>query len=167
MIVSCPVDLPDALPARGVLVLQIYPGWIDVYHAARAKFLENVIDVYAARGTPTTDKYLIARSGQALTQDEELLQRIRKDAEEGAVLVHFKMAGQPDEHEPLLRELEQELVHFLTKRGLIVSLIRARHPTRAEALVHKPLPSGELSRMKISFDLKPYLENLRIGSGED
>ena len=61
--------------------------------------------------------------------------------------------------EPRLRELEQQLAYFLTKNGLIVSLIRARHPTRAQALLHRQLPGGELSKVKIDFDLKPYLEN--------
>jgi hypothetical protein len=157
--ISRPSDLPDALPARGVVVLQTYPGWVDVYNMARAKFLENVMNVYTARGTPATDKYCFANSGQVLAQNNELLQKIREDALKGAVLVHFKVQGEPEDQEPRLRELEQELVHFLTKGGLIVSLIRARHPTRAEALLHRPLPDGELSKVQIRFDLKPYLEN--------
>jgi hypothetical protein len=78
------------------------------------------------------------------------------------VLVHFKVLGEPDDHEPRLRELEQQLAHFLTKDGIVVSLIRARHPTRAQALLHRPLPDGELSKVQINFDLKPYLENSAI-----
>jgi hypothetical protein len=159
-----PTDLPDALPERGVLVLQMYPGWTDVYNRARDKFLENVTNVYTARGKPTIDKYCFAKSRQVLAQDKVLLQRIRDDARDGAVLVHLRVPERQDE--PLLRELEQELVHFLTKGGLIVSLIRARHPTRAEALVHRPLPSGELSREKITIDLKPYLETPIVGAGD-
>jgi len=156
---SFPADLPDALPERGVLVLQLYPGWIDVYNTARARFLENVMNVYNARGTPATDKYCFDQPGQVLIEDEYLLKRIREDAQDRAVLVHFRVHGQPEDHEPRLRELEQQLAYFLTKNGLIVSLIRARHPTRAQALLHRQLPGGELSKVKIDFDLKPYLEN--------
>ena len=165
--IPLPTDLPDALPQRGVLVLQIYPGWTDVYNTARDKFLKNVTNVYTARGRPTTDKYCFAKSRQVLAQDKVLLQKISEDAENSAVLVHFKVPGQRDGHEPLLRELEQELVHFLTKGGLIVSLIRARHPTRADALVHRPLPSGDLEKEQISVDLKPYLENPSIRASDD
>jgi hypothetical protein len=152
-------ELPDALPERGVLVLQLYPGWIDIYNTARARFLENVMNIYNARGTPATDKYCFDHPGHSLNQDEELLKRISEEAQDRPVLVHFKVQGEPEDHEPRLRELEQQLVHFLTKDGLVVSLIRARHPTRAQALLHRPMPDGELSKVKVDFDLKPYLEN--------
>jgi hypothetical protein len=161
----CP-DLPDALPERGVLVLQMYPGWIDVDKTARARFLENVMNVYSARGTPATDKYCFDQPGHVLAQDEDLLKRIREDAQNRAVLVHFRVPGQPEDHEPRLRELEQQLAHFLTRNGLIVSLIRARHPTKAQALLHRPLPGGELSKVQINFDLKPYLENSTTRNGK-
>ena len=152
-------ELPDALPERGVLVLQVYPGWIDIYNTARARFLENVMNIYNARGTPATDKYCFDHPGHSLMQDEELLKRIREEAQDRPVLVHFRVQGEPEDHEPRLRELEQQLVHFLTKDGLVVSLIRARHPTRAQALLHRPMPDGELSKVKVDFDLKPYLES--------
>jgi hypothetical protein len=159
---SFQADLPDALPERGVVVLQLYPGWIDTFNTARARFLENVMNIYNARGTPATDKYCFDQPGRALTEDEDQLERIREDARNRAVLVHFKVLGEPDDHEPRLRELEQQLAHFLTKDGIVVSLIRARHPTRAQALLHRPLPDGELSKVQINFDLKPYLENSAI-----
>jgi hypothetical protein len=165
--IPLPTDLPDALPDRGVLVLQTYPGWTDVYNKARDKFHKNVTDVYTARGKRTTNEYCFAKSREVLTQDKVLLQKISKDAGNGAVLVHFKVPGQRDGHEPLLRELEQELVHFLTNGGLIVSLIRARHPMRADALVHRPLPGGELEKEQISVDLKPYLESPSIRARDD
>ena len=162
-----PPDLPDALPERGVLVLQTYPGWTDVHNKARDKFHENVTKVYTACGKRTTNEYYFAKSKDVLTQDKVLLQRISKVAGNRAVLVHLKVQGQRDGHEPLLRELEQELVHFLTKGGLIVSLIRARHPMRADALVHRPLPGGDLEKEQISVDLKPYLESLSVRARDD
>jgi hypothetical protein len=162
-----PTDLPDALPERGVLVLQTYPGWTDAYNKARDKFHENVTNVYTARGKRTTNEYCFVKSREVLAQETVLLQKISKDARKCAVLVHFKVPGQRDGHEPLLRELEQELVHFLTKGGLIVSLLRARHPLRADALVHRPLPGGDLEKVQISVDLKPYLDSRSIRARDD
>jgi hypothetical protein len=165
--IPLPNDLPDALPGRGVVVLQTYPGWTDVYKKARDMFHKNVTNVYTACGIRTTNEYCFAKSTEVLTQDKILLQKISKDAGNRAVLVHLKVPGQRDGHEPLLRELEQELVHFLTKEGLIVSLIRARHPMRADALVHRPLPGGDLEKERISVDLKPYLESLSMRARDD
>jgi hypothetical protein len=162
--VSLLAELPDALPERGVLLLQIRPGRIGPSNTVRSEFLKNLMFVYGNRHAWLVDQEYYDRPWQTLIQDRDVLQRIGKalqkirDAgQHGAVLVRIIIQGIDNtawRHE----EIEQNLVQLLTERGAVVSLIEATGSTKAQAMLYRPSSDGEPSMTQEKIDLKPYLD---------
>lgn len=156
-------ELPGALPDRGILVLQTRPGRTAPSDTIRTDFLRHLTTVYAARQADLMHEDYYDRPWQIRTQDNALLlrlgnalQNIRDAGRHGAVVVRIIMQG-PDNSAWRHQEVEQHLVELLTGRGAAVSVIAAKSPTKAQAVLYRPSPSGEPSIVLEWFDLVPYL----------
>jgi hypothetical protein len=162
--ISLLAELPDALPERGVLLLQTWPGRVGPSNAARSEFLKNLMTVYGNRDAWLIDEEYYDRPWQMRMQDRELLQRIgnalqkiRDAGEHGAVLVRIIIQG-IDNTAWRHQEIEQNLVQLLTARGAVVSLMEATGSTKAQAMLYRPSLDGEPSMTPENLDLTPYLD---------
>ncbi len=158
-------ELPEALPDRGVLVLQTRPGRIDRADPIRGEFLKHLTTVYGNRQAELVQEDYYDRPWQILTQDNALLRRvgnalqtIRDAGRHGAVVVRIIIQG-PDNGAWRHQEVEQHLVDLLTGRGAAVSVISATGPTQAQGTLYRPSPGGEPSIVLEKFDLTPYLDD--------
>jgi hypothetical protein len=156
-------ELPDALPDRGVLMLQAYPGWSDPSDTVRGEFLKNLVVVYANRHAHLVHEDYYDHPWQTLAQDKALLkrvgdalQKIRDAGQHGAVLIRIRIQG-IDNGAWRHQEMEQHLVQLLTARGAVVSLLGVLDATRARSLLYRPSPDGEPSMVQRRFDLQPYI----------
>jgi hypothetical protein len=159
-------ELPAALPDRGVLVVQTRPGRSNSSNAVRGEFVQYLTKIYAARQADLIHEDYYDRPWQIRIQDSGLLlrtgnalQNIRDAGRHGAVVVKILIQG-PDNSAWRHQEVEQHLVDLLTRRGAAVSLIAPTTPTKAQAVVYRPVPSGEPSIVLEWFELTPYLADI-------
>jgi hypothetical protein len=158
-------ELPEALPDRGVLVLQTRPGRTDRSDPIREEFMKHLTVVYGNRQAELVQEDYYDRPWQILAQDSGLLlrvgnalQKIRDAGRRGAVVVRIIIQG-PDNGVWRHQEVEQHLVDLLTRRGAAVSVIAAIGPTKAQGTLYRPTPGGEPSITLERFDLTPYLDD--------
>jgi hypothetical protein len=156
-------ELPEALPDRGVLVLQTRPGLGNRADPIRGEFLKHLVTVYANRQAELVQDDYYDRPWQILDQDSALLrkagnalQSMRDAGRRGAVVVHIIIQG-PDNGAWRHQEVEQHLVELLTGRGAVVSVIAPTGPTEAQSMLYRPSPDGEPTIVLEKFDLTPYL----------
>jgi hypothetical protein len=158
-------ELPEALPDRGVLVLQSRPGRTAPAVTLQDEFLKRLALVYDHRQAELVHEDYYDRPWQILIQDNgfllrvgNALQKLRDAGQRGAVTVRIIIQG-PDNSAWRHQEVEQHLVELLTGRGAVVSVIGVAGPTQALATLYRPAPGGEPSVVQESFELTPYLED--------
>ncbi len=69
-------ELPEALPDRGVLVLQTRPRQIVAFNTVRGEFLKHLTLVYGNRQAELVHEDYYDRPWQVRTQDNGLLFRV-------------------------------------------------------------------------------------------
>jgi hypothetical protein len=147
-----PIELPDALPERGVIVLQKL-AWIVEPATAGAKFEENLKQVYGRRGILLVLVDYHDQPGKTLSQDKATVEKIVTSAQGHLVVVRFKTRVADYEIRPRHHQLEQDLVGLMTKRGIVVSLIGAADGTVMWASLYRPSLNGKPSMTHEKFDL--------------
>jgi hypothetical protein len=154
-------ELPEALPDRGVLLVQTRPRRPDTLQRT---FLDHLATVYRNRGAELVHEDYYDRPWQIRIQDSALLlqvgnalQNIRDAGRHGAVVMRVITQG-PDNGAWRHQEVEQHLVDLLTARGAAVSVLRVTGPTKAQATLYRRSPAGELPILLEWFDLESYLQ---------
>lgn len=156
-------ELPDALPERGVLLVQIRPGRTTPSRQVRNEFLRNLTVVYEIRQAQLVSEDYYDRPWQALIQDSDLIQRVGKALQKirdagrhGAVLVRIIIQGIDNtawRHE----ELEQYLAQLLASKGAAVSVIEVTGATTAEVWLFRPSADADPAVLQEHLDLTRYL----------
>jgi hypothetical protein len=146
-------DLPAGLPERGAILLERYPGWIDLDNA-RAQYLFNVRTVYGECAKPLITCELTDTPDNQLRVNNELGQRIKTETAKRAVIIDLRQSGWIM-RDPVGRccEVERQLVQLLIDCGVVVSKMAALNQIKGSFTLYQPGQDAQHD----SVCLKPYL----------